>query len=86
MGFPGASDDKESACNVGDLSSIPGLERSIGKRTWQSTPVFFPRESHGLGAWCNTIHGVKRVVHEQATKHSTSFILDNEKIMWRFLV
>ena len=27
-GFPGGSADKESACNVGDLSSIPGLERS----------------------------------------------------------
>ena len=25
MGFPGGSDGKESACNVGDLGSIPGL-------------------------------------------------------------
>ena len=25
MGFPGGSDDKESACNVGDLGLIPGL-------------------------------------------------------------
>ena len=25
MGFPGVSDSKESACNVGDLGSIPGL-------------------------------------------------------------
>ena len=28
MGFPGGSDGKESACNVGDLDLIPGLERS----------------------------------------------------------
>ena len=28
MGFPGGSDGKESACNAGDLSSIPGSERS----------------------------------------------------------
>ena len=28
MGFPGGSDGKESACNVGDLSSIPGSGRS----------------------------------------------------------
>ena len=27
-GFPGGSDGKESACNVGDLASIPGLGRS----------------------------------------------------------
>ena len=24
MGFPGGSDDKESACSVGDQDSIPG--------------------------------------------------------------
>ena len=29
-GFSGGSDHKESACNVGDLGSIPGLERSPG--------------------------------------------------------
>ena len=28
MGFPGDSDSKKSACNVGDLSLIPGLGRS----------------------------------------------------------
>ena len=28
MGFTGSSDGKESACNVGDLGSIPGLGRS----------------------------------------------------------
>ena len=31
MGFPGGSDGKESACNVGDLGSIPGLGRSPGE-------------------------------------------------------
>jgi len=30
-GFPGGSDGRESACNTGDLGSIPGLERSLGK-------------------------------------------------------
>jgi len=30
MGFPGGSDGKESACNVEDLDSIPGLGRSPG--------------------------------------------------------
>ena len=28
--FPGGSDDKESACNAGDLDSNPGLGRSPG--------------------------------------------------------
>ena len=30
MGFLGGSDGKASACNAGDLGSIPGLERSAG--------------------------------------------------------
>jgi len=30
MGFPDGSDGKESACNSGDLGSIPGLGRSPG--------------------------------------------------------
>ena len=30
-GFPGGSDGKESACNSGDLGSIPGLGRSPGE-------------------------------------------------------
>ena len=47
MGFPGGSDGKESACNVGDL----GLISELGK-SWRSeylpTPVFWPGEFHGL--------------------------------------
>ena len=31
MGFPGGSAGKESACNAGDLSSVPGLGRSPGE-------------------------------------------------------
>ena len=31
MGFPGGSAGKESACNAGDLGSIPGLGRSPGE-------------------------------------------------------
>ena len=30
LGFPGGSDSKESACNLGDQESIPGLGRSPG--------------------------------------------------------
>ena len=31
MGFPGDSDGTESACNAGDLGSIPGLGRCPGE-------------------------------------------------------
>ena len=28
-GFPGGSDDKKSACSVGDLGPVPGMGRSL---------------------------------------------------------
>ena len=31
QGFPGGSDNKESACNAGDPGLISGLGRSIGE-------------------------------------------------------
>ena len=31
LGFPGGPASKESACNVGDLGSVPGLGRSPGE-------------------------------------------------------
>ena len=31
MGFPGGSAGEESACNAGDLGSVPGLGRSPGR-------------------------------------------------------
>ena len=39
------SDSKESACNVGDQGSIPGLRKSPQRRAWQPTPVFLPGET-----------------------------------------
>ena len=44
--IPGGSDGKESSCNTGDLGLIPESGSSPGT-SWQSTPVFFPGESHG---------------------------------------
>ena len=46
-GFPGGSEVKASACNAGDLGSIPGSGRSPGEGKWQPTPVLLPGESHG---------------------------------------
>ena len=38
---------KESACDVGDLGSVPGFGRSPGVGKWQPTPVFLPGKFHG---------------------------------------
>ena len=48
QGFPCGSAGKESAHNVGDLGSIPGLGRFPWRRERLPTPVFWPAEFHGL--------------------------------------
>ena len=42
-----SSDSKDSARSIGDLGSIPGLQRFPWKREWLPTPVFLPGESLG---------------------------------------
>ena len=41
IGFPGGSDCKESTCNAGDPSLIPGWEDRLEKKL-QPIPVFVP--------------------------------------------
>ena len=47
LGFPGASDGKESACNAGDPGSVPRFPEEGNEREWPPTPVFLPGEFHG---------------------------------------
>ena len=47
MGFPRGSNDKESACNAGDLGSTLGQEDPLEKAIELPTPVFLPGEFHG---------------------------------------
>ena len=60
MGFPGSSDSKESACNMGDLGSIPGLGRSPGEGN--SCPLQYSGLGNSMdrGAWQATVHGVAK--------------------------
>ena len=58
LGFPCGSADKESACNVGDLGSIPGLGRSPGEGNG------YPLQCSGLENSMDCIvHGVQTVGH-----------------------
>ena len=45
--FPGGLASKESACNAGDLGSVPGLGKSPGEGHIKSTPAFLPGKFHG---------------------------------------
>ena len=55
MGFPGSSAGKESPCNAGDPSSIPGLRRS--PQRWDRLPALvflcFPGGPDGKEYACN---------------------------------
>ena len=55
-GLPGSSDGKESACNAGDLSSIPGSGRS--PRGGHGNPLQHSclENSMDRGAWRATVH------------------------------
>ena len=65
MGFTGGSEGKESACNAGDLGSIPGLGRYPGE--WKG----YPLQYFGLENLENSIDyivdGWQRVRHDRAT-------------------
>ena len=60
LGFPGGSDGKDSACNVGDLSSIPGLGRSPGGGHGNPLQCSCPENPIDRGAWKATVHGVTK--------------------------
>ena len=60
LGFPGGSDSKESACNVGNLGSIPGLGRSPGEGNGYPLQYTGLENSMDRRAWQSTVHGVAK--------------------------
>ena len=60
MGFPGDSAGKESACNAGDLGSVPGLGKSPGEGNGNPFQYSCLENSMDGGAWWATVHGVTK--------------------------
>ena len=60
MGFPGGSEVKASDCNVGDLSSIPGLGRLPGEGNGNPLQYSCLENPMDGGAWWATVHGVAK--------------------------
>ena len=54
LGFPGGLDGKESACNVGDLDSIPGSGRSSREENG------YPLQYFSLENSMDCVHGVAK--------------------------
>ena len=60
MGFPGGSDSKESAYNVGDLGSIPELGQPPGGGHGSPLQYSCMENPMGRGAWWATVHGIPK--------------------------
>ena len=77
MGFPHSSVSKESACNAGDLGSIPGLGRSSGEGNDNPLQCSCLENPMDRGAWRATVHGVTRVGHDLMIKalHNDIYII-----------
>ena len=60
MGFPGGSEDKESACPVGDLGSISGLGRSPGEGNGNPLQYSCLENPMDQGAWLAIVLGVAK--------------------------
>ena len=56
LGFPDASVGKASACNAGDLGSIPGSGRSPGEGNGNPRQYSCLENSMDGGAWWATVH------------------------------
>ena len=56
----GGSDSKESACDVGDLDSIPGLRKSPGEGSGNPLQYSCLENPKDGGAWWATVHGVTK--------------------------
>ena len=59
-GFPGGSDSKESACNTGDMGSIPSSGRSPGEGNGYPFQYSCLVNSMDRGAWWATVDGVAK--------------------------
>ena len=60
LGFSGGSDSKESACNAGDLGSIPGLGRVHGEGNGYYYCILAWTIPMDRAAWWATVHGVTK--------------------------
>ena len=56
--FSGGSDGKASACNVGDLGSIPGAGRSPREGNDNALQYSCLENPTDRGAWWSTAHGI----------------------------
>ena len=78
MGFPGGSDGKKSACNVGDPGLIPGLGRSLrggNGNPLQHSCLQNPHGQRSLVGYRPWGHKESDTTERLSTQHSTAHAL-----------
>ena len=80
VGLPGGSVGKESACNEGDLGSIPGSGRSPGGGHGNPLQYSCLENPMDRGAWRATVHGVEKNWTPLITH--TSLCLTSSGLLW----
>ena len=70
LDFPGGSDGKESARNVGDLGLIPGLGSSPGEGNGNPLQYSCFENPMDRGAWWATVHGVAKSWTQLRDQHT----------------
>ena len=63
--FPGGSDGKASACNLGDLGLTPGFQRSPGEGNGNPLQYSSVENPMDRGAWKATANGVTKTSKSQ---------------------
>ena len=71
--FPGASDDKESVCNAGDLGSIPELGRAPGEGNGNSLQYSLTWST----PWSEEPGGLQHGVNNDQTERLTHLDMDS---------
>ena len=82
--FPGGSDGKDSACNAGDLGSIPGSVRSPGGN---GNPLQYSCLENPMdrGAWWAAVHGVAKVGPRLSCNFPPSTAFASSDKFWCFV-
>ena len=82
MCFPGGSDSKESACDAGDLGSIPGWARSPGEGNGYPLQCAGLENSMDRGAWQVTVRGVAKSQTWLGDQHFQKFMWSDSLRPW----
>ena len=73
LGFSGCSDSQESACNAGDLRSIPGLGRS--SREGNGNPLQYSCLENSTEREPGRLQLIHTVAQQKPTQHCKEIIL-----------